>query len=78
MRAVPTSIWTICVELEGFRGVNTVSRQLEGFNEEKGGGCFRCTLAAVWAYSSPGNGRKVGVVSSGFLVNVPLFMGRAG
>lgn len=28
------------MELEGFRGVNTVSRQLEGFNEEKGGVVF--------------------------------------
>lgn len=35
-------------ELEGFNGVNTVNRQLEGFNEKKGG-LFGCTLAAVLA-----------------------------
>ena len=31
----------LSVELEGSSGVNTVNRQLEGFNEEKGvTGCF--------------------------------------
>lgn len=66
------------MELEGLDRVNTV-RQLEGFNEEKGGlfSILR-TLAAVWAYSSTGNAGKGGGVGPGPLVNVPLFMGRAG
>lgn len=65
------------VELEGFNGVNTVNRQLEGFNEEKGG-LFGCILAAGLAYSGTGNGMKVGAVGLGFLVNVPLFTSRVG
>lgn len=36
------------VELEGFNGVNTVNRQLEGFNEEKGG--------LFWVYFGSGFG----------------------
>lgn len=64
--------------MEGFNGVNTVNRQLEGFNEEKGG-LFGCILAGVLAYySGTGNGMKVGAVSLGFLVNVPLFTSRVG
>lgn len=42
------------------------------------GDCFRCTLAAVWAYSSAGNGRKVGVVSSGFLGKCAIIYGSGG
>lgn len=67
----------LSVELEGFDRVNTVNRQLEGFNEEKGG-LFGCILAAVLAYSGTGNGMKVGAVGLGFLVNVPLFTSRVG
>ena len=36
------------VELDGFSGVNTVNRQLEGFNEEKGG--------LFWVYFGSGFG----------------------
>lgn len=58
---VPTSIG---VELGGLRGVNTVSRQLGGFNEEKGGGvrCFGSGLGAAalvmvgrWGLSAQGS-----------------------
>lgn len=67
----------LSVELKGYNGVNTVNRQLEGFNEEKGG-LFGCILAAVLAYSGTGNGVTMGAVGLGFLVNVPLFTSRVG
>lgn len=60
-----------------WRAVRAVNRQLEGFNEEKGG-LFGCILAAVLAHSGAGNGMKVGAVGLGFLVNVPLFTSRVG
>lgn len=40
--------FSLSVELEGFNGVNTVNRQLEGFNEEKGG--------LFWVYFGSGFG----------------------
>lgn len=41
-------LFPLSVELESFNGVNTVSRQLEGFNEEKGG--------LFWVYFGSGFG----------------------
>lgn len=65
---VPTSIWT-ALPSERRVGVNTVTRQLDGFGEENGGllrvysgSGFWCTVVLVTELD-------VGAVSSGLLVN---------
>lgn len=54
--------------------VNTASRQLEDFNGEGGSLCLGSGLGV----HGTGDAGKVGALGSGFLVNVPLFMGQAG
>lgn len=55
------SVWS----WRGLNGVNTPNRQLEGFNEQKGGLFWGVLWQQALAQSGAGNSMKVGTVGSG-------------